>query len=118
MVKGDYPAASRINWELVEQLCGFHCTCVEIAAATKVSVETLTEAIKRDYGISFPEYFAEKSASGKISLRKKQYNLASEGNATMLIWLGKNWLGQTDKLETKSESENNTVTKVVFEVIE
>jgi len=23
-----------------------------------------------------------------------------EGNPTMLVWLGKNWLGQTDKLET------------------
>jgi len=37
-----------------------------------------------------------------MSLRRIQYSTAMEGNATMLVWLGKNWLGQTDKLDTTS----------------
>ncbi len=34
-----------------------------------------------------------------ISLRRAQTLLAREGNATLLIWLGKNALGQTDRVD-------------------
>ena len=33
------------------------------------------------------------------SLRRKQYEIAAKGNVTMLIWLGKNRLGQKDRHE-------------------
>ena len=36
------------------------------------------------------------------SLRSKQYEIAMKGNVTMLIWLGKNELGQADKKDTRS----------------
>ena len=32
-----------------------------------------------------------------IRLREAQWQLALANNATMLIWLGKQWLGQTDE---------------------
>ena len=32
----------------------------------------------------------------KIELRKKQFEIAMEGDVRMLIWLGKNYLGQTE----------------------
>ena len=35
-------------------------------------------------------------AAGKMRLRKAQYRKALEGNPVMLIWLGKNVLGQKD----------------------
>lgn len=34
---------------------------------------------------------------GKQSLRRKQFKAAENGNPTMLVWLGKQYLGQTDK---------------------
>lgn len=34
-----------------------------------------------------------------MSLRRAQMKLAESGNATMLIWCGKQYLGQTDKVE-------------------
>lgn len=40
----------------------------------------------------------------KVSLRKAQISLALSGNATMLIWLGKNILGQS---ESPFDSEAN-----------
>ena len=47
--------------------------------------------------------FARALKEGRIlrdsGLRKKQVELALGGNATMLIWLGKQLLGQTDKQE-------------------
>jgi hypothetical protein len=35
----------------------------------------------------------------KASLRRRQFEIAMKGNVTALIWLGKNLLGQSDKLE-------------------
>ncbi|MGA2265321.1 MAG: hypothetical protein ABSH10_02695 [Phycisphaerae bacterium] len=37
------------------------------------------------------------------SLRIKQFQLAMGGNVTMLIWLGKQLLGQSDKVEAKTD---------------
>ncbi len=34
-----------------------------------------------------------------MSLRRKQWRAAEEGNTTMLVWLGKQYLGQKDKSE-------------------
>ena len=36
------------------------------------------------------------------SLRSKQYAMAMAGSVTMLIWLGKNELGQTDKSDQRT----------------
>ena len=36
----------------------------------------------------------------KLKLKKKQIAVALTGNVTMLIWLGKQYLGQTDKTES------------------
>lgn len=36
---------------------------------------------------------------GRQSLRRKQFKAAESGNSTMLVWLGKQYLGQSDKQE-------------------
>lgn len=38
--------------------------------------------------------------NGKASLRRYQFKMA-EKNPTMAIWLGKNWIDQSDKVESK-----------------
>ena len=48
--------------------------------------------------MNFSEVFKEKRGLGKISLRRNQWRLA-EKNATMAIWLGKQYLGQKDQVE-------------------
>lgn len=45
------------------------------------------------------EALEEGNYTGHLSLRRKQFQQALDGNITMLIWLGKNLLGQTDKVE-------------------
>ena len=49
-------------------------------------------------------FFSKKENYGKASLRRKQWNLA-EKNATMGIWLGKQYLEQSDKIEQDSNQE-------------
>lgn len=48
--------------------------------------------------MTFSDTFAEKRKTGKISLRRMQWRLA-EKNATMAIFLGKQYLGQRDNVD-------------------
>jgi len=88
-----------VNWEQVDTMCAIQCTGQEIADVLGCSFDTLSRAIEREQKCSFAEFFGQKRSAGKSSLRRKQYSIAMEGNPTMLIWLGKNWLGQADKAE-------------------
>jgi hypothetical protein len=88
----------KIDWENVEKLLFIHATETEVAAFLGCSTDTVARAIKRQFKMTFAEYAAQKGGPGKISLRRAQWDLALKGNKTMLIWLGKQHLNQTDKL--------------------
>lgn len=88
-----------INWEQLDKLCGLQCTILEIASYFDCSVDTIENRIKEAHGTNFSEYFSKKRGKGKIALRRKQYEAALAGNTTLLIWLGKQYLGQSDKQE-------------------
>jgi hypothetical protein len=45
---------------------------------------------------NFKQYLTKGRHDLKVSLRRAQLSLALSGNATLLIWLGKNILGQSD----------------------
>lgn len=89
-----------IDMEQVEQMCLCQCTEKEIAAQFGVSIDTIQRAIKKETGCGFADYFAEKRQKGFVSLRAKQFSLAMAGDRTMLIWLGKQYLKQSDKMES------------------
>ena len=70
---------------------------VYCAEQLNVSVPTLCERIKERYGLTYLEYQDKRRELLKVNVLKKQYDVAMKGNVTMLIWLGKNLLGQSDK---------------------
>lgn len=88
-----------INWEQIDGLCALHCTGAEIASIVGVDYSSLERQIRVKFGKTFTEYFTEKAANGKMSLRRRQFKAAMDGNPTLLIWLGKQMLGQKDKHE-------------------
>lgn len=95
-----------IDEENFKKLCGLQCTLVEIASFFDCSEDTIENWCKRTFKKTFSETFKKYSASGKMSLRRWQFKMA-EHNCTMAIWLGKQWLGQTDKIEqTVTEIED------------
>jgi hypothetical protein len=94
-----------IDWDKVDSMCAIQCTGEEIAGVLGCSYDTLSRGVEREHLSTFAEYFDQKRSNGKMSLRRKQYSTAMEGNPTLLIWLGKNWLGQTDKVETFNEHQ-------------
>jgi hypothetical protein len=85
-----------------EKLCGIQCTLPEIAAFFECDEDTINAWCKRTYGNTFSVVYKIYSGKGKISLRRTQFKLA-EKNQTMAIWLGKQYLGQTDKIENTTE---------------
>src|SRR3954470_15413821 len=100
ITKSDDPPQKRgrprheIDLELVKKLAAIACTDEEIASIVGVSHETFK---RRKREPDFAEMITQARSKGKASLRRIQYQLAEQGNATMAIFLGKNWLGQRDK---------------------
>ena len=77
-----------IDEELLYKLATIHCTMKEMVDIMGVSQDTL----KRNYA-----HIIDKGKSdGKMRLRRKQIEVAMSGNHTMLIWLGKQMLGQSE----------------------
>jgi hypothetical protein len=95
-----------IDKKQFENLCGLQCTKEEICAFFELTDKTLESWCKRTYDKGFSEVFREKRGIGKISLRRAQFELAKK-NATMAIWLGKQFLNQRDQVQVEIKNENN-----------
>jgi hypothetical protein len=91
----------------VQLLASAFCTNEEIAAKLGCSPDTLTRR--------FADPLKRGRDSAKASLRAKQFQLAMKGNVTLLIWLGKQYLGQSDKVDmTPIEGQSPRQHTVVF----
>ena len=73
----------------VEKLALLHCTNKEIADFFNIAVKTL------EY--NFADLIQKARMTTKQRLRRAQLEVALKGNVPMLIWLGKNILGQQDQ---------------------
>ena len=78
-----------VDEELLLKLASIHCTMKEMVDIMGVSEDTLKNR--------FSGIIDKGKATGKMRLRRKQMEVALEdGNPTMLIFLGKATLGQSD----------------------
>ena len=96
------PKKYNIDTEQVEKLASFGCTNIEIGSFFGCSPDLLEK--------SYSEFLTKGRDKGKIRLRQLQWKAAEAGSHTMLIWLGKQILNQSDKKElelTKPISEIN-----------
>ena len=87
-----------------EELCAIFCTKDEICAVFDCNEQTLTRWCKKIYKQSFEDIYKTLSAQGRISLRRMQFKAAEKGNITALIFLGKQILGQSDKIENINQT--------------
>lgn len=85
----------------IVELARIGCTLEEIAAVMGCSKKTIQNR--------FQSEVAEGVEHLRHSLRRWQYIKAKEGNVAMLIWLGKQYLGQRDK-------QDSTVTEQVVTI--
>lgn len=78
-----------VDAEQVQKLAELGCKVKEIADFFNVTEELI---IRR-----FKDELTKGRANVQISLRRWQLQAAQKGNVSMLIWLGKQMLGQQDK---------------------
>lgn len=86
----------------IRQMAGIACTVMEIADVIGCSHDSLTKYCQAELNKGRNE--------GCASLRRMQWSKAKEGNVAMLIWLGKQMLGQSDKINTINENTNRVIT--------
>lgn len=81
----------QLDEEQITQLAAINCSLAEMGAVLNCDAKTLTSR--------FSSVIEKGRQSGKMSLKRKQWEMAMGGNITMLIWLGKQYLGQSDKID-------------------
>jgi hypothetical protein len=95
-----------VSGKLVQELAALGCKVTEIASALDVSPDTLQRR------------FAAELAKGKdnlrISLRRLQIQAAQKGNVVMLIWLGKQYLDQSEKVEQQVDAKVEAKAEITY----
>jgi len=77
-----------VDPETVYKLAELGCNNIEIADWYGITEQSLR--------YSFSEYMKKARASLKMKLRRAQFDAAFNGNSALLIFLGKQYLGQSD----------------------
>ena len=86
LVKFISPAPDKI-----QMLASFGCSITEIAKYFRIDESTVRKNYKDELETG--------RESLKVRLRQLQWDHAARGNTALLIWLGKQYLGQTDRKE-------------------
>jgi hypothetical protein len=98
-----------IDYEKAEKLASIMCTQSEIASVLGVSLALL------EHDPEFLRIHKKGMEHGKASVRRMQFQAANGGNATMQIWLGKQYLGQRDKQDTEITGKDGAPVCVAHE---
>ena len=85
----------------IEMLAGFGCTLFEMAEFFSVDESTLRK--------NYTDVIKKGKQGLKLRLRQLQLKFASQGSVPLLIFLGKNFLGQTDKQQVDMTGNLETV---------
>lgn len=85
-----------IDWNVVDKWLEADCTGTQVAGMLGIHADTLYNRCQQDKGVTFTVYSNEKKSKGDAQLKIKQYSEAMGGDRGMLIWLGKQRLGQRE----------------------
>ncbi len=99
----------KLSLDTLEKLAQLGCTQHEVAHFLGIAPATIESRLQRE---DFRAAWDRGQAHLKISLRRNQVKLADDGNPTMLIWLGKQLLGQSDKVSTEVSGPGGNAVKV------
>src|ERR1700676_2414974 len=115
------PSRKPINWQEVELAMMAGCNQERIAGSQNVHVDTLRDNFFLEYGVDYSTFSNQMHRKGETLIEveqfKKALNNSTKGNTQMLIWLGKQRLGQKDREDDKGISPNDaTLNELLSEV--
>ena len=115
-----------LDWHLLETMVALDASlnyCAErqlikwdkepTSKTIKAAREVIERRIQERWKMTFTELKEQKKEPVHIKLKQKQIELALAGNVTMLIWLGKQLLGQSEKLTSVNKTEVDARVTVV-----
>ncbi len=91
-----------IDWDRIDNffICG--ASISQCAAGIGCSVATLERRCRSEKNAEIAQYHQEKREKGNLAIHQAQFEKAiKEKNPTMLIWLGKQRLGQKEIIDEK-----------------
>jgi len=106
-----------ISFSELDKLLTMGAIGEECAGFFDIDYDTLNAIVKREKGVGFSDYQKKGSATFRISLRRLQYrsvygekdkagDYIVKPSVVMQIFLGKQYLGQSDKLEQTNKGES------------
>ncbi len=108
--KKRFERTEKIDWAKVDDLLIAGCTGEEVGAYFGFSGESFRAQVADRYGMFFSDYRHSLKQKGESILRAHQFAKAlgatKEGDNTLLIWLGKQRLGQTETPSDATISES------------
>lgn len=97
----------KIDWDKVNSLLVAGCSGAEICGYLGIGESALFTHCQAEKGMLFSNYARQFYQKGDSILRAKQFEKASKGDNSMLIWLGKNRLKQRDKEPENTNPPND-----------
>ena len=104
--KGPSKLLSDNDFQRLLNMVRIHCTQTEICSILGMSDTTLNRRLQERGYENFLDLYKRHNDEGRMSLRRMQWQAAENGNSTMLVWLGKQYLGQKDKQEQTISGEH------------
>lgn len=101
-----------VSLETIERAASIGCTSNEIAALLDIAPSTLFLKMTQDPEIQ--DAIDRGRDKGKATLRRNQWQKAMAGSDTMLIWLGKQILGQRDQTAITGADGGAIATRVIY----
>lgn len=99
----------------IEKMFGMNCSTEEVAADLGITTSVLLNRANREIveraRIRGHERFL-------TEIRQQQRNILKRGDSRMAIWLGKQYLGQSDKVEASVTVEEKTADTLTWDDIE
>ena len=86
-----------LDADSVRDMLTSFCTVDDVCKANRVSRKTLDAFCKREYAMGVGEAAEVFAAQGRAKVHAAQVAAALDGNNSMLILLGKQYLGQSDE---------------------
>ena len=124
------PPIKFFDWEFLESLAILEARAEYVAERmlikgganpyeiTSTDIASMHKRINRKlhqrFGISYVQYVEQKREGWRVKLRSLQRQNALGGNVTMQIWLGKQELGQSDKMDNRNLNTNESKLVVEF----
>lgn len=73
------------------------------AKSIQAKIKILQRRITERFNCSFVQFRQQRLENRRLQLRQWQWKAAERGNTAMLIWLGKQYLGQCDMPEPSAD---------------